>query len=376
MFNNSPGLTEGNSQGYGVLIGHLDSGIDPHHPAFKGALQSYRFYDHKGIYDPMVEAHDATGHGTVMGGLMAGRPTADWAGGLAPEAKLLVATAIESGHHIARILSALLWMLEEPVRIVNLSIGIPGWNPVFRPVIQALRQKGVLVVASIGNGGAGHFHSPGAYPEVLSVGAAGESGKALPFSGSKNESFSCEKPDVLGLSSLPSVRRGGGMFEQNTGTSGATAYVSGVAAQLMSLAPEATACQIAYALKTTALPLIPNQKHRSQTGLIQPAAAAELVKTLPVIERGNFNQVFEIFRDAGLQHQMKYLPPEHYVPAIFYVRANDSLHDFLHKTIIQEDAISYSFLHEKYNYAFVTAMKKQWESWWENEDVIMISPIV
>ena len=186
MFNNSPGLTEGNSQGYGVLIGHLDSGIDPLHQAFKGALQSYRFYDHKGIYDPMVEAHDATGHGTVMGGLMAGRPTADWAGGLAPEAKLLVATAIESGHHIARILSALLWMLEEPVRIVNLSIGIPGWNPVFRPVIQALRQKGVLVVASIGNGGAGYFHSPGAYPEVLSVGAAVESGKALPRSGSKN----------------------------------------------------------------------------------------------------------------------------------------------------------------------------------------------
>lgn len=377
MYNPLPDSDAGpqtNSLGQGILIGHLDSGIDPLHPAFKGALQSYRFYNPRGIYDPTVEAHDATGHGTVMAGLLAGRAIADWAGGRAQGAKLLVATVIESGYHIARILSALLWMLEEPVRIVNLSVGIPGWNPVFQPVIQALCKKGVLVVAAIGNGGAGHFYSPGAYPEVLSVGAADENGKALPFSGSKNDPFHCEKPDILGLSSLPSVRRGGGMFEQNTGTSGATAYVSGVAAQLMSLTHEATACQVTYALKTTALPLHPHQKHRSQRGLIQPAAAAELLKTLPVVEQSNFPPALETFRDAGLLHRMTYLPPEHFVSAILYVRSHNSLHDFLHKTTIEKDAISYSYVPQKCNYVFVTAMKKQWERWWKNEQVIMISP--
>lgn len=363
------------SKGHGILIGHLDSGIDPQHPAFKGALQSYRFYDHTGVYDPTMTAHDATGHGTVMAGLLVGRTTNDWAGGLAQEAKLLVATVIESGHHIARILSALLWMLEEPVQIVNLSIGIPGWNPIFRPVIQALREKGVLVVAAIGNGGAGHFHSPGAYPEVLSVGAADERGKALPFSGSKNDLFGCKKPDILGLSSVHSIRKGGGVFMENTGTSGATALVSGVAAQLMSLVPEATACQVAYALISTASPLISEQKHRSRAGLIQPAAAAELIKTLPIIKPASCNEVIEPFRDEGLKHRIKYLSREHFVPAILYVDTSDSLNSFLNKNALDEAAISYSFLHEKYNYVFVTAMKKQLETWWENKDVIMISPV-
>jgi subtilisin len=368
-------LTASAGRGQGILIGHLDSGIDPQHPAFKDAIQDYRFYDFKGIYDQTVTAYDATGHGTVMAGLLAGRATVNWEGGLAQESKLLVATVIESGHQIARILSGLIWMLEEPVRIVNLSIGITGWNPIFQPVIRALCQKGVLVVAAIGNGGAGQFCSPGAYPEVFTVGAADATGKALPFSGSKNEFTHCHKPDILSLSSVPSIRRGGDFYGEDTGTSGATAFVSGVAAQLMSLVPEATAEQVVYALKTTALPLSPEQKHRSQAGLIQPAAAAALLKTLPTVPHTNFEEVFERFRAESILFHTKYAPPEHFVPAILYVKSKDTLQKFIKKTTIQNDAISFLHLHEKYNFITVVAMKKQLEVWWENESVLMISPV-
>jgi subtilisin family serine protease len=362
-------------RGRGILVGHIDSGVDPQHPALKDAVQDYRFFDRRGIYDRSVGAHDATGHGTVMAGLLAGRAAGHWAGGLAQEAQLLAATVIESGHHVARILSALIWMLAEPVRIVNLSIGIPGWNPVFRPVIQALRRKGVLVIAAIGNGGAGQFHSPGAYPEVLSVGAADETGKAFPFSGSKNEYTHCHKPDILALSTIPSICRGEGIYAENSGTSGATAFVSGVAAQLMSQVPGATACQVAYSLKTTALPLAPGQKHRSRAGLIQPLAAGNLLKTLsavPNIDSGE-NYKIELFRDDYLQFHMKYLPSEHFVTAILYVQSKDSISNFIEKTIVQHNAVSFLYIHEKQEYAFVTAMKKQWDAWWEMEEVVMIS---
>jgi subtilisin len=362
-------------RGAGILVGHLDSGIDPQHPAFKDAIRDYRFYDYKGIYDEAVAPHDTTGHGTVMAGLLAGRATANWAGGAAPTAELLAAAVIESGHQIARILSGLVWMLEEPVRIVNLSIGISGWNPVFQPLIRALCQKGVLVVAAIGNGGAGQFCSPGAYPEVLSVGAADETGKALPFSGSKNEFMHCHKPDILGLCTLRSIRQGEGFYEGNTGTSGATAFVSGVAAQLMSLVPEATAAQIAYALKTTVLPLLPEQKHRSQAGLIQPLAAAALLKTLPTAPKANFGEVYERFRDESMLFHMTYAPPEHFVSAILYVQSKGTLDNFMGRTTVRQDAVSFCYLHEKYGYAFVTAMKVQWEAWWENEEVVMISRV-
>lgn len=362
-------------RGQSILIGHLDSGIDARSPALKDAIQDYRFYDYRGVYDPTVAARDETGHGTVMAGLLAGRPVVHWSGGMAPGAKLLVASVIESGHIIARILSALLWMLEEPVRIVNLSVGIPGWNPIFRPVIQALRQRGVLVVAAIGNGGAGHFCSPGVYPEVLCVGAADETGKALPFSGSKNEYLHCHKPDVLGLSNLPSIRNGGDLYTGNTCTSGATAYISGMAAQLMSLVPGATADQVAYVLKSTALPLLPEQKHRSEAGLIQPSAAADLLKTMPTVLHPDFDEGLAQFRDESIVFHMKYAPPEHFTSAILYVQSKDSLDNFIDRTSVGQGAISFFYFHEKYGYAFVTAMKKQWEAWWENEEVVMISRV-
>lgn len=361
--------------GQGILIGHLDSGIDARSPAFKDAIQEYRFYDYRGIYNQSVAACDDTGHGTIMAGLIAGRPVAHWPGGMARDAKLLVASVIESGHLIARILSALLWMLEEPVRIVNLSIGIPGWNPIFRPVIQALQQKGVLVVAAIGNGGAGHFCSPGGYPEVFCVGAADETGKVLPLSGSKNEYLHCYKPDVLGLSNLPSIRYGGDLYTENTCTSGATAYISGVAAQLMSLVPGATAGQVAYALKTTAQPLAPGQKHRSLAGLVQPAAAADLLKTLPTVPLAEFGEGLAYFRDESILFHLKYAPPEHYEHGILYLKSKSTLEHFIHETTLWPDAVSFLYLHKNYNYAFVTAMKKQWEAWWENEEVVMISRV-
>ncbi len=357
-----------------VLIGHIDSGVDIDQPAFSGAIAAYRYFDRTGRYDPAVEIHDASGHGTATASVIVGKATDDWAGGIAPQSKLAVATAIESGHRIARILSALIWMLEEPVNIVNLSVGIVGWNPIFRPVIQQLRQKGVLVVAAIGNGGAGTYHSPGVYPEVLSVGACNEEGRAISSSGSKNEFLQCHKPDILALSSLTSIRKGGGLYQGDLGTSGATAYVSGVAAQIMSLHPEATACQVEHALKATALPPNANQKHRSRAGRIQPQAAAACLTSLPTLPSREYIQPIDVFRDADLQHSMKYLPPNQTVPAILYGRPTEQF-DTIITTAIGEGAIRFHHLYPKHNFALVAVTKKQLESWWDDERILMISRV-
>ncbi len=135
-----------------ILIGHIDSGIEKSLPMFDGAIKAYRHFDYHGGYDPNVELLDTNGHGTMTAGIMLGRATEEWGGGVAQEAEMLVAVAIETGHRISRVLSALIWMIEEPVQIVNLSVGFPGWNPIFQPLIQTLVKKGVLVIASIGNG--------------------------------------------------------------------------------------------------------------------------------------------------------------------------------------------------------------------------------
>lgn len=361
-------------QGQGILVGHIDSGIEASLPVFRGAVRDARVFDFYGFYDKDAVVGDASGHGTMTAGLLVGRATSDWPGGTAREAEILVAAAIETGHRVCRILSALMWMLDEPVRIVNLSVGFPGWNPILRPAIRSLVEKGVLVVAAIGNGGAGRYHSPGAYPEVLSVGAAGDEGRAAAFSGSLNNNLLCIKPDVLGLCTMPFVSRDGRIVSKNTGTSGATAVVSGVAARLMSQFPHATSRQVAEALKTTTLPLAPGQRHRSCSGLIRPVAAARVLEHFPDPESEVFDRL-EFFRDEELYRRIQYISPENYIPVILYAAGIADLEDYIYRTMLRPGAIRSVFVYEQSGYAIANVLKNQLEYWWDNQDILMISGV-
>lgn len=359
-------------QGQGIVIGHIDSGVDTTVPAFKTAIEGFRLFDYKGLYQKEAALTDLNGHGTMTAGLLVGRPTQTWKGGVAQRAQLLVAVAIESGYRINRILSALIWMLEEPVRIVNLSVGFPEWNPIFRPVIQELARKNVLVVAAIGNGGAGQYHSPGAYPEVLSVGAADNTGKVAPFSGSLNNHQVCLKPDVLGLHATPAIGRGGKLLLEGTGTSGATAIVSGIAARLMSQFPDATALQVAAALKLTASSLMPDQKHRSKGGLIQPLKASQFLEDCPTLEPHSFGEL-DFFRDTELYRQMQNTPPEKYITVILYIKNKGHINEYISKTILHPDFICSICVDENLGYIVAATLKSQLSHWWEDRNILMIS---
>lgn len=357
-----------------ILIGHIDSGVSESLANFKGAIKAYRHFDYYGRFDCNAELKDTNGHGTMTAGLMLGRATHEWIGGAAQAAEMLVAVSIESGHRVSRVLSALMWMIEESVHIVNMSVGFPGWNPIFQPLIQILVKKGVLVVASIGNGGPGQFHSPGAYPEVLSVGAASNEGAVLKFSGSMNSGLICKKPDILGLSNVPSIAIDGNVRLSNTGTSGATAIVSGTVAQLMARFPNASAHQVGAALKATALPLRAEQKHRSINGLIQKEQAAAWLSgrgenNVPQIEGSSF------FRDPTIQAALQFSRPESYHDVILYFSGKVNAGAYIKKTITAPNAIRSSWNYEKSAYFFVSATKEQIEIWWGDENILMISNV-
>ena len=78
---------------------------------------------------------------------------------------------IEGGDQVARVLAGVDWMLNFPVRVLNLSLGFPGYFDQYIPLLKKLLAKGVFPVFAIGNEGPGTSRSPANYPQALSVGA-------------------------------------------------------------------------------------------------------------------------------------------------------------------------------------------------------------
>src|SRR6266404_11307 len=79
-------------RGAGILIAHLDTGVDLKHPTLAGAIAGTLVTDANGFPIPNAPMEDLYGHGTHTAATMAGRSVAGRMVGIAPEAKLYSAT--------------------------------------------------------------------------------------------------------------------------------------------------------------------------------------------------------------------------------------------------------------------------------------------
>jgi subtilisin family serine protease len=237
--------------GSGVLVGHLDTGVDGKHPAFKGgAIARFAEFDFEGDQVVGATPRDSGEHGTHTAATIAGRPVKGSKFGVAPDAQLASALVIEGGDVVARILAGMDWIVGEGVRILSMSLGLRGFHEDFLPLMQAIRNRGILPVIAVGNEFAGTSRSPGNYEIVLSVGAFGEDEKVADFSSSQRFVRPVDPlvPDIVGpgvevLSALP-----GGQFGTMDGSSMATPHIAGLAALLWQAQPGATADQIESAI--------------------------------------------------------------------------------------------------------------------------------
>ncbi len=243
-----PELWDQGFKGSGVLVGHLDTGIDGKHPALKPAIGHFAEFDLLGNLVPDATPHDTAEHGSHTAGTIAGRPVTATAFGVAPEAMLASAIVIEGGQIIARILAGMDWAVGLGVRVLSMSLGLPGWHDDFLALCRVLRARNVLPVFAAGNEGPGTSRSPGNYDDVLSVGACAQDDHVADFSSSQEFLPKRTVPDLVGpgvgiISSVP----GGGFMEMD-GTSMATPHIAGLAALLFGALPTATADQVEAAL--------------------------------------------------------------------------------------------------------------------------------
>ncbi len=253
------------TRGDDVVIALIDSRVDTKQPDFAGRIVD--------TYDAGCGASAPPDpHGTGMAGAIASD-----AGlvGVAPGAKIMAICAFGGSGSAtpqatsANIIRGLDYAIEHGAKIINMSFAGPQ-DPALAQELQVAREKGILVVAAAGNAGAQSPPLyPGADPNVIAVTATDEHDRL--FSGANQGSYvAVAAPGVNVLVPAPE-----GGVELTTGTSVATAHVSGVAALLLAEEPSRTPEDIRAILVDTA-------KHLGAEG-INPQFGAGLVNPLKAL---------------------------------------------------------------------------------------------
>jgi type VII secretion-associated serine protease mycosin len=236
------------SQGTGITVALIDTGVAAKHRDLAGAvlpgedLYSYKAGDGTG-------REDRLGHGTTMAGIIAGRGHGDGDGilGVAPKAKVLPIRVIDNGFlSSGDIAKAIDYAVAHHVGVINMSFGTSADTPIL-DAIQKAQAADVVLVASSGNRGAVSGIYPGAYPQVLTVGAVGRNGKIASLS------VTGPQVDIVapGVDIASTGIRASG-YNVGSGTSEATAIVSGAAALIRAEYPDLSAAEVVHRLTATA----------------------------------------------------------------------------------------------------------------------------
>jgi type VII secretion-associated serine protease mycosin len=280
------------TRGKGVTVAVLDTGVDATHPDLTGQVLPGK--DEIGFGAKRGDIYWAR-HGTGMAAIIAGHGHGSGHDsgvlGLAPQARILPVRVIledkDSQRRRARstrgdaLPDGIRWAVDHGADVINLSLGDDSATaaPVAAEadaIAYALR-KGVVVVASAGNGGeeADRSSYPAAYPGVIAVTAVDRHGKHAGFSTSRwYASVAAPGVDVV-------IADPDRTYYEGWGTSAASAYVSGAAALIRAVNPRLSPAQVKQVLQDTT-------RHRPQggrsdtlgAGLIDPAAAVAAAKRL------------------------------------------------------------------------------------------------
>jgi subtilisin family serine protease len=253
-----------------VTVAVIDSGADVRAPDL--ADKSPATWS---VLSRSRRVRDDLGHGTFVASLAAGSvENGIGISGFGGDAKLLVVQAIDSDGFVTDVdeAAAIVYAVKHGARIVNLSLGGPETSPIERRAIRWAAKRGVLIVASAGNG----YEEGNAaeYPAALlqpvgsrgrggiglAVGATQLDGTRAPFSNTGSYlSLAAPGANVFAAESADSAWpradlpwASPGYYGWASGTSFSAPLVAGAAALVWGADPELSAAQVAGILKQSA----------------------------------------------------------------------------------------------------------------------------
>lgn len=208
------------TQGEGVKVAVIDTGMDFTHPDLKG--------NYKGGYNavtPGTDPMDDQGHGTHVSGTIGAVRNAAGVAGVAPKASLYAVKVLDkngSGQY-SWIIDGIEWAITNNMDVVNMSLGGGQGNEALKQVMQKAGEAGVTVVCAAGND-SGPVNYPAKYPQAIAVSASDNTDKIASFS-SRGAEIAVIAPGV----NIYSTRKSGG-YTTMSGTSMACPHVAGLAA--------------------------------------------------------------------------------------------------------------------------------------------------
>lgn len=244
------GLAWDTTQGSGVIIAILDSGVDKTHPDL--AANMVAGYN---LYNNNADASDVCGHGTAVAGTAAAS-TNNGAGvaGIAGRAKIMplrVAyfdTAKNGCYaYYSTIASGLTYAADHGARVANVSFGGVAASSTIQSAAQYMKNKGGLVFVSAGNSGINENIPPTS--TMIAVSATDANDAKTSWSSFGN--FTSLSAPGAGIWTTSK----GAIYQAWNGTSFSSPLAAGVAALMMSANPALGSGQIENMLFSSAVDL-------------------------------------------------------------------------------------------------------------------------
>lgn len=296
--------------GDGTAVAVIDTGIDYLHPVLgAGSIPNPKIVRGLDTGDHDDDPMDCGSHGTAVAAVAVGssyqwNPSRWFAGGVAPQARLLAYKASPDSQCGAMSTSAVVAAIEDALlhregpdyrlAAINISAGSGAFTGpcddislLYSQAVSDAVDLGVTVVASSGNDGETNaIAAPACFSDVLSVGAfwdqaPGWTGYSFCLDASCerycNDSFQPEGSvtcytnlssylDVVAPSEYLTTARAGGQTLEFGGTSGAAPYVSGAIALLREAAPTMSPDELRIRLALTG-----RRRVDERTGRVVPA---------------------------------------------------------------------------------------------------------
>ncbi len=247
-------ITQGSKN---VVVAVIDTGIDANHPDLKPNLWKAPMKGSTFGWDfvtRQANPSDSHGHGTHIAGIIGA--IANLKTGTAGVAQSVQIMPIRyysetspGSVNLANTIKALHYAIDNGAKIINYSGGGPEYSEEEFQAMKKAEQRGVLIVAAAGNEHQNtdleeNRYYPAAYEQkglknIISVASIDSDGRLLQSSNYGLKSVDIAAPGEGILSTVP-----GGKYGKLTGTSQATAFVSGVAALILSKQPSLTPIQV------------------------------------------------------------------------------------------------------------------------------------